>query len=378
MKILHVTRQFFPATGGIQQAVSHLAHHQLAAGIHADVLTLNRSFHEPETALPAHEIIGGIEVYRIPYKGSPRYAVAPGVLQIARRYDLLHIHSTDFFLDYLTVTRFIHRTPMVLTSHGLFFHTDFAKTAKELYFKSVTRLGLQGVRAIICVSEQDYQALLAVSPVDKLHLIPNGIDYERLAQIEQTSRDADLLLAIGGLAHRKRYDRMLRAFAKVLQRRPTTRLAIVGADMGLRATLTALAGELGVDKTVTFAGEVSNDEVTAYLTQASVFLAASEYEAFGIAAVEAAVAGCTPVLQPLPSYRQLFAPVEETVFADYDDSDAAAERVCHALDMPARARKEMVEDYRLLFQPYAWSQVAEQTNQLYMDIIGAEAPGIGR
>jgi len=376
MNILHVTRQFLPVTGGIQQAIYHLAHQQLNVGIQADVLTLNRSFYEPETTLPAHETVDGIEVYRIPYKGSPRYAVAPGALRMARRYDLLHIHSTDFFLDYLTATRFIHRTPMVLTSHGLFFHTDFAKNAKELYFKSVTRVGLKGVKAIVCVSEQDYQTLLTISPAEKLHQIPNGIDYARLAQIDQMSRDADLLLAIGGLSHRKRYDRMLRAFVKVLQKRPATRLTIVGADMGLRATLMALAGELGVAEAVTFAGEVSNDEVAAYLARASVFLAASEYEAFGIAAVEAAVAGCTPVLQPLPSYRQLFGPVEKTVFADYDDSDVAAEQICHALAIPSPERKKMIEEYRLLFQPYAWSQIAAQTNQLYVDIVSAETSEI--
>ena len=75
MRITHVTRQFTPAVGGLENVVHNLAKAQLKAGQRVKVITLNRDFAKPNIVLPTHEHIDGIEVVRVPYRGSHRYPI---------------------------------------------------------------------------------------------------------------------------------------------------------------------------------------------------------------------------------------------------------------------------------------------------------------
>ena len=66
MRITHVTRQFTPAVGGLENVVHNLAKAPLKAGQRVRVITLNRDFAKPNIVLPEHEDIDGIEVVRVP------------------------------------------------------------------------------------------------------------------------------------------------------------------------------------------------------------------------------------------------------------------------------------------------------------------------
>ena len=81
MRIAHVTRQFTPAVGGLENVVHNLARAQLSGGHQVRVITLNRDFARPDLVLPARENIEGIDVVRLPYRGSRRYPIAPTVLR---------------------------------------------------------------------------------------------------------------------------------------------------------------------------------------------------------------------------------------------------------------------------------------------------------
>ena len=85
------------------------------------VITLNRDFAKPNIVLPEHEDIDGIEVVRVPYRGSHRYPIAPKVLRHIKGADVVHVHAIDFFFDFLALTAPWHRQPLVVTPHGLSF-----------------------------------------------------------------------------------------------------------------------------------------------------------------------------------------------------------------------------------------------------------------
>jgi len=369
MRIAHVTRQFYPAVGGIETAVSHLAQHLQAAGHQVHVITLNRRFGEEQYRLLPKEIVNGILVRRIPYWGSRRYAIAPGALRYVREYDLIHVHSSDFFLDCLAWTKPIHRKPVVLSSHGLFFHTAFAHALKRIYLQTVTRVDLHLVSAIVCVSHHDFQLLRRTAPAEKLYLIPNGIEYERLSMFNIDNRDPDLLISVGRLAANKRYDRVLRAFALVAKRRPTARLVIIGPDQGLKSSLKQLGIELGIVQRVEFQGQVSDEELLHYLRSATVWLSGSSYEAFGIALLEAMAAGCIPVVHPLPSFRQLLADNVGGFCADFDSPDQASEVILKALSLSPSERKRITTHARANASRFSWSTAVRQLQEVYAKVI---------
>ena len=144
MRILQLTRQFLPAEGGMESVVEGLSVALQQNGHTVQVATLRLLF-SSGTMAPAESVEAGLKVRRMRHWGPRRYPVAPGVFRAIRGYDLVHIHAIDFFVDYLSLLRFVHRIPLVISTHGGFFHTQRARAFKEMYFKTVTRRSLGGV-----------------------------------------------------------------------------------------------------------------------------------------------------------------------------------------------------------------------------------------
>lgn len=373
MRIAQVTRQFYPARGGIQNVVWYLSRCLQVDGHQVGVITLDRLFGGQSNSLPATEIVDGIPVRRIPFRGPRQYAIAPAVLGCIRDYDLVHVHSGDFFLDYLAWTRPFHRRPLVLTTHGMYFHTGFARRLKQIYFQTVTRLSMRAVSYVICDSEQDLEMVRAIVPAAKTQVIPNGIDYERFAVAGVDGRDPDLLLAVGRLADNKRYDRLLRAFAQVVVRHPPARLVIVGPDWGAASSLAELSAELDIADRVKLAGQISDAEILRYLTTASVWISSSAYESFGVALLEAMAAGCIPVVQPLPAFTQLLTDGSEGFCADFDRPEGAATVIMRALLISPDERQRMVTRARSKASLFSWPLIAARVQDVYRQVVDSHA-----
>ncbi|MDJ0930995.1 hypothetical protein [Breoghania sp.] len=101
LEIVHVVRQYAPGIGGLEEFVSELAAHQRKTFRRVRVMTCDHIFSAPETVLPAHETIDGIEVERLPYFGSHRYPVALGLWRAIASADIIHVHAVDFAFDAL-------------------------------------------------------------------------------------------------------------------------------------------------------------------------------------------------------------------------------------------------------------------------------------
>jgi len=367
MRILQVTRQFHPSVGGIESVVWHLTQHLNVVGHRTDVISLNRTWNNP-VPLPSDEVIEGIRIRRVPYWGRRCYAVAPQILKYVREYDLLHIHSSDFLLDYLAFSQPWHGKPLVLSSHGVFFHTSFARRLKSVYFHTITRLGLQRVSKIVCVSQQDLNLLAKVAPRHKLRLIHNGINYDELAELDRT-RDPNLLLSVGRLASNKRYDRLLAAFALVVQRRPAARLVIIGPDWGEMKTLQRMAVSLNITNQVRLLGKVPRQQLLNHLGQASIWLTASEYEAFGVALLEAQAAGCVVIANQVPAFNQLLSDKRDGFLVDFMNMHATAETILQVLDMPAETRLQMTGRAQQRAAKFSWQTQALQFDELYKEVL---------
>lgn len=374
MKIVHVTKFFYPDIGGIQTVIWRLCHHQLASGHQVGVVTLDRLLEDETQYLPHNETIEGIVVKRVPYWGNRRYAVAPGVLRHIGEYDLIHLHSSDFFLDCLAWTQFVHKKPMVLSTHGLFFHTDFAHRLKQIYFHTATRLNLRHISAVICVSHHDLGLIRKISPNNKIHLIPNGIRYKQLSKLTIKNRDRDLYISIGRIAPNKRYDRLLETFALVVKKHTAAKLVIIGPDRGLVTSLKNLCRSLGIKKQVEFAGRVSDNELLNFLECASVWLAAPEYEGFGVALLEAMAAGCVPVVQPLPVFEQLLTHGTEGFYADFSKPAQACEVILKAANLSQCEREEITTRARSKASQFSWDSVAMQYQEVYEDVLQTYTP----
>lgn len=161
-----------------------------------------------------------------------------------------------------------------------------------------------GVRALYLGTDLFAQATIAVSPTvadrlaawgvrrGKITMIPNGVDFDRVAfdpaararvRSEHGIDDrAHVIGLLGRLDPNKRFDMVIEAAAPLLG--DGGKLLVVG-DGAERARLEALAEQLGVRRHVIFAGE--RHDVSAMFSAFDLFVASSAQETFGLSVLEA-------------------------------------------------------------------------------------------
>eukprot|EP01032_Pedospumella_encystans_P002727 gene2727-3209_t len=162
-RIVQVVRQYAPSRGGLEDVVSNLSRSLAARGFGVRVVTLDRLFRAPEDVLPLHEMIDGVEVVRIPWRGSSRYPLAPAVLRHIADAELVHVHGIDFFYDALAWTRPFHGKPLIATTHGGFFHTKKYAAIKKLWFQTATRASALAYDAVVCCSQSDHHMFAPIA-----------------------------------------------------------------------------------------------------------------------------------------------------------------------------------------------------------------------
>ncbi len=362
LKVLQITRSFDPCIGGVERFVQDLSRQLLEHEIRSDVLTLNRCFYS-DKILPETGFVDGIRVHRIPFRGSRRFFLAPGALALVDDYDLLHIHNIDFFFNLLTLLQWYHHRPVVLSTHGGFFHTRELLLVKRAYFSLLARALLPRAQAVIADSAHD---LALFGPISQNVIqIDNGVDFSRFGD---TQKDVEpgLMLYVGRLSHNKRVDNLIKVFRHVNIGYAQARLVLVGCDFdGIAGELMALAAAHGVENAVTFAGELPDSTLKGHFERAHVFVSASEYEGFGISTVEAMSAATVPIVNAIPPFRDLIEEGLTGFLTDFADSKQAANVILSALRMSDNTLHQMGNRAREAARNYAWENVITRYIDVY-------------
>ncbi len=364
--VVHVVRQFLPNRGGMEDVVANLARQTLKRGFRVRVVTLDSLFVAPENRLPARETIDGIDVVRIPWSGSSRYPLAPQVFRHIGDADLIHVHAIDFFFDALAWGSFLHRKPMVVTTHGGFFHTKKYLVIKKVWFTTLTRLSAMAYRQVVCCSASDLAQFIRIVP-DGI-TIENGADIGKFADVA-SRRPERRIVTIGRFSVNKRLDHLLDAAAVLVKRHPAWHLDIVGAESDLNAAdLKREIAERSLQDAVTLAISPDNQAIRDIIARASLFASASEYEGFGLVALEAMSAGLLPVLNANDAYRSLAGRHEAIVLADFTRPDAAASAIEEAYKKVAAEGLALRRSLMEAANAYSWDAVAERYIDLYRSI----------
>jgi alpha-1,3-mannosyltransferase len=327
-----------------------------------------RSLFATGTSAPARSVEAGLSVRRMRHWGPKRYPMAPAALAEIRGYDLVHIHAIDFFVDYLSLLRLLHRIPLVVSTHGGIFHTQWASRFKQMYFSTVTRMSLGGVGAVVCVSQQDREKFEEIVPRQRIRLIENGANIDRFWSLEKKV-EPGVILGISRLAENKRVHKVLEAMASLKDRYPQMRLEWVGVDYsGLRTSLEHRAVELGLGGRVRFHGATSREELYRLLERAQMFVSASSYEGFGLSTIEAMSAATVPVVTAVGAHADV---IENGVSGFLVDVDATelSESIERVLIMSPEDTAAMGEAARAATRRFSWSEIAPQYEQLYRQVL---------
>jgi alpha-1,3-mannosyltransferase len=373
LKILQVSRVYWPNLGGMEKIAQGLAEHLVQRGHRCDVVTLDRSF-EDGSAYPPYSEHNGVNVYRVPFKGSTRYPIAPRVARFAGRYDLLHVHGVDFLLDWMVLNKARHGKPIVLSTHGGFFHTAFAQKWKKVWFQTMTRATLRGVDRVLASSEHDLGVFEKVS--DRCELVRNAVDlstYKTLKNKPEPGR----WVCVGRVDVHKGIAHLLDSLAalKAMDERPF-QMHIIGPVVvdGLLADLEAKRDALGLNASVHFEGRIEFDALHALVERAELAIFPSEYEAFGISVVEAMGASVLPVLNDIEPFRHFVQPGENGFLADFKEPQEAAAVLREARNLSASQRKRMTKAAKSKALEYDWESTVSRFESLYREVLSAHVP----
>jgi glycosyltransferase involved in cell wall biosynthesis len=182
-------------------------------------------------------------------------------------------------------------------------------------------------------------------PAAKVETIPYGLDELPSAWGENppdaVPAGARVLLAVTRLSRQKGVDVAIRALPSL----PADTVLVALGEGPERAALERLARELGVERRVFLPGRVP--DVAAWLRRAAVLVHPARWEGFGLAVLEAMLAGLPVVASRVSSLPELVLDGETGLLVPADDAGALATATTHALEQPGlgaagreRARRE--------------------------------------
>ncbi|HEY7834675.1 MAG TPA: glycosyltransferase family 1 protein [Ktedonobacterales bacterium] len=197
----------------------------------------------------------------------------------------------------------------VVTIHDLAFlhYPQYYRRAKRFYQRTFTTRSARAATLVIAVSESTRHDIIertGAAP-DRVRVVYPAIDARfqpvadpaRLAAFrEEHHLPPRFLLYLGTLEPRKNVEGLVRAYAQLLNDAPETPpLVLAGAQGWFYQTLYALVRTLGLERAVTFAGYVRDDEQPLWYAAAELFIYPSFFEGFGLPVAEAMACG-TPVI----------------------------------------------------------------------------------
>ena len=367
MKILQITRQFYPSIGGIENVTYGLSRSLQRLGHQCDVATLRYIYNSGQT-MPHTEQLEGIKVYRLPHTGIQRYTIAPSILAVVPAYNILHIHAIDFFIDFLSLTRPIHRKPIVVNTHGGIFHTSFLLPIKRFFFQTITRLSLRAAAAVICDSQHDYNLFKTIIPAHKLSIIRNGVSLSPFLKIQKNITPG-LLLGIGRIVENKGIERLLELLADLAREMPEIHLIWIGHDPQDRIPeLMRYAQQHGIASRVQFVGQIPEDQVCELLAQTNLFVSAASYEAFGLSTIEAMSSSTIVVVTPVGIHPEVIKNDQTGFILQLGDKAQALACFRHALSLDKEQQSQMGERARQAAMQFSWDTVVGSYINIYQSI----------
>jgi alpha-1,3-rhamnosyl/mannosyltransferase len=304
---------------------------------------------------------------------SPAY-----LLRMARAARKAHFDAF-FFPAVYSYFPLLTRTPCVVC-----YHDTIGERMPELLFPrklnhrlwqvktALARFQMTRAMTVSRASADDLKSFLGF-PEDRIDIITEGADSQfrvidgaeassRVRERHSIPETPDLLIYVGGFNRHKNVLRLLEAMPRVIARRPTTHLALVGstAGAGFWDDVPELRAFVASDPTlrahVHFTGRVPDPELVDLLNSAAALVFPSLWEGFGLPAVEAMACGVPVLASDRGSLPEVvgdaglfFDPMEPRAISDclirfLEDADGRTTLAAAAL---ARSRQ------------YSWSRAAE-------------------
>lgn len=327
-----------------------------------------------DSALPRHEVINGVHVFRAPVLArASRGFIAPQLpllaSRLAARSDLLHMHLPNPEAAFVAALR--RKARLVVTYHIDAFLPDGL----------VNRFGMRAVDAscavairradLVITNSEDQARGSRIWPVisrRQLRPIPSPCVDRNGGSPRMREGEGLHIGFMGRITVDKGIEYLIRAFRTLDD--PAARLLLAGdyTTVAGGSNIAQLREEAGDDPRIRFTGLLRGEAVRDFYASIDVFALPSVSESFGIVQVEAMMAGKPPVSTDLPGSRY---PVAVTGFGRLvppRDPVALRDALLEMAALPQEDREAGAEAATKLFGGEAFLDAHEEA---YRSLLGA-------
>jgi D-inositol-3-phosphate glycosyltransferase len=394
-------------TGGMNVYVREITRQLGEMGIHVDVFTRSQNEHVPHVL---HDLGYGNRIVHIP--AGPEYPLpktelaahlpqfVDGINEFASNkgisYDLIHSHYWMSGMAAIELKKG-WGVPIVNMFHTLgLMKNRVAQSPKEIegeYRIDGERLVMQAADKIIAATQAEYAQLLWLYQVDenKIIIIPPGVDIRRFYPIPADEAKEYIgippcrcmLLFVGRIEPLKGLDVLIEAIRQMRQNEAFQEnpfcLAVIGGEPAENSEeddnmemsrLKELTDQAGLSDLVTFLGKKSQDSLPYYYSAAEAVVVPSQYESFGMVALEAMACGVPVVASQVGGLAYL---VQDgiTGYTVPVDEPAELARRLTALLVDSDLRHRMGQQAVRLAQDYAWDKIATRLLSVYQELLAS-------
>jgi D-inositol-3-phosphate glycosyltransferase len=391
-------------TGGMNVYVRELTRHLGVMGIHVDVFTRSQNEHVPhvlhdlgygnrivhipagpEYPLPKKELLTNLPQF---VEGIRDFTVSKGIT-----YDLIHSHYWMSGMAAIELKK-IWKIPYIHMFHTLgLMKNRVAQSSEEIegeYRIEGEREVLQNADMVIAATPAEHAQLLWLyqANADKIVVLSPGVDTGRFYPIPPDEAKeyigippcGRMLLFVGRIEPLKGLDVLIEAIGimrqnEVWKDNPFC-LAIIGgepeetteqADIEM-SRIMALTEKYGLSDLVTFLGKRSQDSLPYYYSAAEAVVVPSQYESFGMVALEAMACGTPVVASQIGGLAYLVQDGVTGYTVPVDEPIELANRLSLLLQDQS-LRDRMGGEAVKVAREYAWDKIATKMLSVYDELL---------
>ncbi len=373
MRVAMIGQRGVPATfGGIERAVEELGA-ELARRGH-EVVVFGRKSYTPARVREWR----GIQVCYVPAASSKHletfvHAGLATARSLTMGFDVTHYHALGPGL-FAPVPRWLGRTPVVQTVHGLDYERDKWSNAASRVLRVGGWMSARVPNATVVVS-RELQDHYRETWNRATYYIPNGVQEPAVTDgsgeiLRQLGlRKHGYALFVGRLTPEKAPDLLVRAFRRV---RSPVRLVVVGGSSHSDTYVQDIERVASEDPRIVLAGYVYGDNLTELYANAGVFVLPSSLEGLPLVLLEAASHAVPIIASDIGPHRQVLgADGPGRRWFPTGNEDSLVATLEHVLSRPDEERIGATSLRDEVLRRYRWEENAAATESLYLRVVSS-------
>lgn len=357
MKVLHIISSL--ETGGAQKLLSDLIPYQIKAGVETEVLVYREISSKYENELQSK----GIKIHYLNIDNLKSINVIKGIRRYIKNYDIIHSHLFPTLYQVALANIGIGKR-LVYTEHS-----TYNRRRDKSYLRRLEQFIYRRYTRIIAISNETKDALvrwLGDSFERRISVIPNGISLDVYLSSERDDKriiTPKSVLMVSRFTEAKDQATVVKAIKYINDL--NLKFYFAGSGQTLK-TVKQLTDSLNVTDRCQFLGD--RNDVPQLINESYIGIQSSNWEGFGLTAVEFMAAGKPIVASDVDGLRQVVENAGIT-FVRGNEKDLAL-KINQLMENPVYYN-EVSERCRTKAIKYDIKNTANLYNLLYTDILSS-------